>query len=53
VGWVVGFLFGYYWLQFVKESCAKKKQEEEIRYPDGKAQTCLKELSGSYQQEVV
>ena len=36
----------------VKQSCTKKK-EEEIRYSDGKDQTCPKELDTSHQQEVV
>lgn len=39
------------WLLFVTSSYTKKK--EEIRYSDGKDQTCPKELNVPNQQEVV
>jgi hypothetical protein len=31
---------GCCWSQFVKQLCAKEKQQEEIGYPYGKDQTC-------------
>ena len=40
------------WLGFVKYSCAKTKQEEDIRYPDNKDQTCPKKLNAPNQQGV-
>lgn len=40
-GLLVGVCYGgYCWLWFVKQSCTKKKQQEEIRYPDSEDQTC-------------
>ena len=45
-GWPVGLL------QFFKQQWAKR-QKEEIRYPNGKDQTCPKELDTPNQQEVV
>jgi hypothetical protein len=41
------------WLWFIKKPCTKKTQQEEIRYPHSKDQTCLKELDAPNQQEVV
>jgi hypothetical protein len=41
------------WLLFVRQSCAKKQQQEEIRYPDSEEQTCPKELNALNQQEGV
>lgn len=47
MGWVV--IVGL----FVKWLCAKMKQQEEIRFPDDKEQTCPKEPDPPNQQAVV
>ena len=41
------------WLKFVKQTCLKRQEKEEIRYPEGDDQTCPKELDAPNQQEEV
>lgn len=52
--WLLLAVVGHCWWQFVKQSCAKKKQQqEETRYPDREDQTGSKELDTLNRQAVV